>query len=144
MAPPVAVPTRKAMTPSDEAPRRRLPALPGDLAAVRTILAADRTMMAWIRTSLAMLAFGFTIYKVLDAMVVQGLLERTQSPRRVALALCAMGVAAIVFGTISYWATLRDVARVEPFRLTRSVFVMALILSLAGIALFAGILWRLA
>jgi putative membrane protein len=131
------------MTPGHDTARRRLPALPKDLAAVRTILAADRTLMAWIRTSLAMLGFGFAIYKFLDAMVVQGLLERTQSPRRVALALCAMGVAAIVFGTISYWVTLRAVARAERFRLSRSVLVLALILSVAGLLIFAGILERL-
>jgi putative membrane protein len=127
---------------SDDAPRRFPPALPGDLAAVRTILAADRTLMAWIRTSLAMLSFGFAIYKFLDAMVAQGMLERTHSPRRVGLALCAMGIAAILFGTASYWMTLRDIRRVEPFRMSRSVLVMALILSLAGLLMFSGILAR--
>ena len=120
----------------------RLPALPADLAAVRTILAADRTLMAWIRTSLSMLSFGFTIYKVIEAMADRGMIEQTQSPRRVGLALCMMGLAAIVFGTISYWIALRDVQRVEPFRMLRSVLVMALILSLGGVLIFGGILQR--
>jgi putative membrane protein len=121
----------------------RAPALPTDLAAVRTILAADRTLMAWIRTSLAMLGFGFAIYKFLDGMVLEGILERSQSPRRVALVLCAMGIAAILFGTVSYWMTLRDISRMEPFRLTRFVLVMALIMSAASLLIFAGILERL-
>jgi putative membrane protein len=121
----------------------RPPALPNDLAAVRTILAADRTLMAWIRTSLAMLGFGFAIYKFLDGMVLEGILDRSQSPRRVALVLCAMGIASILFGTISYWMTLRDVSRVEPFRLTRLVLIMALIMSAASLLIFAGILERL-
>jgi putative membrane protein len=124
-------------------PANPLPALPSDLAAVRTILAADRTLMAWIRTSLSMLSFGFTIYKFMDAMADQGMLERTHSPRRVGLALCAMGVAAILFGTISYWVTLRDVRRVEAFRLLRSVLVMAIVLSIGGVLIFGGILTRL-
>jgi putative membrane protein len=126
----------------ESSPANPLPALPGDLAAVRTILAADRTLMAWIRTSLSMLSFGFTIYKFIEAMTERGLLEPTHSPRRVGLGLCAMGVAAIVFGTISYWMTLRDIRRVEPFRLIRSVLVIAVILSLAGIVMFVGILIR--
>ena len=126
-----------------EEPRRHaLPALPSDLAAVRTILAADRTLMAWIRTSLSMLSFGFTIYKFIEAMTERGLLEPTRSPRRVGLGLCAMGVAAIVFGTISYWITLRDIQQVEPFRPIRSVLVLAVILSIAGIVMFSGILVR--
>ena len=122
----------------------RSPGLPGDLAQINTILSADRTLMSWIRTSLSMISFGFTIYKVLDALARNGQIASSQSPRQVGLFLCAMGVAAVVLGTVGYWTTLRDLQRIQPFRLGRPVLAMALILSLAGIALFGAILWRLA
>ena len=38
------------------------------LAIDRTRLAAERSLMAWIRTALSMIAFGFTIYKFLQAL----------------------------------------------------------------------------
>ena len=105
-------------------------------------MAADRTLMAWIRTSLSMLSFGFTIYKFLESMAEHGQIARSESPQRVGLFLCAMGTAAIVLGTIGYWTTLKDLNRIEEFRLGRPVLVMALIMCLAGVALFATIAVR--
>ena len=117
--------------------------LPSDLGEIRTIMAADRTLMAWIRTSLSMLSFGFTIYKFLETIASQGKAEQSNSPQQVGLFLTAMGVAAIVLGTISYWVTLRDLQRVEEFRIGRPVLLMALIMSIAGVALFVSIATRL-
>ena len=117
--------------------------LPSDMGEIRTILAADRTLMAWIRTSLSMLSFGFTIYKFLETVASQGTGEHPNSPQQVGLFLTGMGVAAVVLGTISYWVTLRDLQRVEEFRIGRPVLLMALIMSLAGVALFASIATRL-
>lgn len=122
---------------------RRTPWLPGDLGEMRTIMAADRTLMAWIRTSLSMMSFGFTIYKFLESMAQGGQLPHSDSPQRVGLFLCAAGTAAIVLGTIAYWGTLKELRRIEEFRLGRSVLVMALIMCLASILLFVGIATRL-
>lgn len=116
--------------------------LPGDLGEIRTIMAADRTMMAWIRTALSMLSFGFTIYKFLQTIASQGTMEHADSPQQIGLFLTGMGVAAIVLGTISYWMTLRDLERIEEFRIGRPVLLMALVMSLAGVALFISILTR--
>jgi putative membrane protein len=109
----------------------------------RTIMAADRTLMAWIRTSLSMLSFGFTIYKVLEQAAGKGMLRQSNSPQHVGLFLAGMGTAAMALGTIGYWTTLKDLNRGEEFRLGRPVLVMALIMSIAGIALFIGIADRL-
>ena len=131
------------MDAAEDASRHGRPALPTDLGELRTIMAADRTLMAWIRTSLSMLSFGFTIYKFLDAMAEHGQLARSNSPRQVGLFLAAMGTAAMVLGTLSYWTTLRDLQRVEEFRLGRPVLIMALIMSIAGVSLFVSIATRL-
>jgi putative membrane protein len=117
--------------------------LPSDLGEIRTIMAADRTLMAWIRTSLSMLSFGFTIYKFLDTIASQGEMAHANSPQQVGLFLTGLGVAAIVLGTISYWVTLRDLQRVEHFRIGRPVLLMALIMSVAGVALFVSIATRI-
>ena len=117
--------------------------LPSDLGEIRTIMAADRTLMAWIRTSLSMLSFGFTIYKFLQTIASTGKMEHPNSPQTVGLFLTGMGVAAIVLGTIGYWITLRDLQKVEHFRLGRPVLLMALIMSLAGVASFVSIATRL-
>ena len=131
------------MDAADDATHHRTPALPKDLGELRTIMAADRTLMAWIRTSLSMLSFGFTIYKFLDAMAEHDQLARSNSPQQVGMFLAGMGTAAMVLGTLSYWTTLRDLERVEEFRLGRPVLIMALIMSIAGVALFASIATRL-
>lgn len=125
-----------------EAPSRRS-FLPSDLGEIRTIMAADRTLMAWIRTSLSMLSFGFTIYKALEALNSNGKIGHPDSPQQVGLFLAALGVTAIVLGTFGYWLTLHELQRVEKFRITRPVLLMALIMSLAGMALFVSIATRI-
>ena len=126
-----------------DTPHHRPGVLPSDMGEMRTIMAADRTLMAWIRTALSMLSFGFTIYKFLQTIASQGPMEHPNSPQQVGLFLTGMGVAAIVLGTFGYWVTLRDLERIEHFRIGRPVLLMALIMSVAGVALFVSIAARL-
>jgi putative membrane protein len=128
---------------SDSAAFHRPGVLPSDLGEIRTIMAADRTLMAWIRTALSMFSFGFTIYKFLDTLAAQTPMAHPSGPRQVGLFLCGMGLAALVLGTINYWVTLRDLQRVEHFRVGRPVLLMALIMSIAGVALFVSMATRL-
>ena len=131
------------MMPDENTVHSRAPILPSDLGEKRTIMAADRTLMAWIRTSLSMYSFGFTIYKFLDTMAQQGQLERSGSPRAVGLFLVALGTLTVVFGTISYWVTLKDLQRAEVFRLGRPILLLALIMCVTGTALFVSIATRI-
>ena len=130
------------MTTEETKARHPTPLLPSDLGEMRTIMAADRTLMAWIRTSLSMLSFGFTIYKVMQSLAERDVIARSESPRDVGLFLAAVGTASMVLGTIGYWTTLRDLRRLEEFRIGRPVLIIALIMSLAGIGLFISILMR--
>jgi putative membrane protein len=94
----------------------------------RTIMAADRTLMAWIRTSLSMLSFGFTIYKFLDAMIERRPARPLQQPaagRHVPRRHGHRG--AWSWEPLSYWTTLRDLERIEEFRIGRPALAMALI-----------------
>lgn len=120
----------------------RPPRMPSDLGAQRTVMAADRTLMAWIRTALSMLSFGFTIYKFLETVAQQTPLAHPHSPRQVGLFLAGLGTACMVFGTISYWLTLRDLHKTERFRLGRPVLWIGMIISIAGVTLFYTIVRR--
>jgi putative membrane protein len=114
------------------------------LAARRTLMAADRSLMAWIRTALSMISFGFTIYKLLQGFVASGAqLARANSPREMGLFLTGLGTIAMVMGTIEYWQTLKELRRLEHFRLWRPSFAIALIMSATGLFLFVGIIRRL-
>jgi putative membrane protein len=114
-----------------------------DLAAKRTVMAAERTLMAWVRTGLSMISFGFTIYKVLQAFKEAGsILPNEHSPRRIGLFLTGMGTISIVIGTIEYWQSLRDLRGEFEVRIWRPAFIMALIMSAAGLFLFLGIISR--
>jgi putative membrane protein len=115
-----------------------------DLAASRTLMAADRTLMAWVRTSLSMSSFGFTIYKVLQEVAeAGGNLPRSQSPRVVGLFLTGLGTLAMTMGTIEYAQSLRDLRAIKDVRLTRPVFVMAILITLMGLSLFSSIVIKL-
>jgi len=114
-----------------------------DLAAKRTVMAADRTLMAWVRTGLSMTSFGFTIYKVLQAFQAAGsILPHENSPRRIGLFLTGLGTVSVLIGTIEYWQTLRDMKDEYAVRIWRPAFIMALIMSAAGLFLFLGIITR--
>jgi putative membrane protein len=111
-----------------------------DLAARRSLMAADRTLMAWVRTSLSMLSFGFTIYKVLQALQEQGReLPRDRTPTNVGLFLTVMGLLAMVMGTVEYLQTRKALQAYGEVPLARPTFVMAVLMSIAGVLLFAGI-----
>jgi len=106
-------------------------------------MAADRTLMAWVRTSLSMLSFSFTIYKFLGAAAESGQIAASNSPQRVGMFLAGLGTMAMVLGTLSYWTTLKDLNRVEQFRIGRPVLLLSVVMSLAGLALFVSIAARL-
>lgn len=113
------------------------------LAIRRTLMGADRTLMAWLRTALSMISFGFTIYKVLEG--IQGsdvnVVAQKYEPHTVGLFLVGLGTLAMVMGTVEYWFSIkgmRAMASVSIWR--RPSFVMALIISWVGVAVFISII----
>jgi putative membrane protein len=111
---------------------------------MRTIMAADRTLMAWIRTSFTMLGFGFTIFTILKALQEAGkTMPQENTPRNVGLFLSAMGIIAILLGTIDYWMTLRELRQIQAVPRARPALIMALTMSAFGLFLFFGIITKL-
>jgi putative membrane protein len=77
------------------------------LALTRTFVALDRTLMAWIRTALSLISFGFTIYKVMQAIEERPHPVRLLDARGVALVLIAIGVGGLTLALIEYRGQLR-------------------------------------
>ena len=131
------------MSIAEKKPQRSPPRSSINLGEMRTVMAADRTMMAWVRTALAMLSFGFTIYKFLEDFEGKRRVSAEDLPQNIGLFLAAVGTLSIVMGTSEYWSTLKELNRVDRFSLRRPVLLIALVLSCAGVALFVSIAFRL-
>ena len=118
-----------------------------DLAIRRTVMAADRSLMAWIRTGLSLISFGITIYKILHeaAKIIheRGEAFRDQSPRNIGLFLTGLGTIAIVIGTVEYWQTQKELHQTTKLLLWRPAFVVAMVMSAAGVFSFLSIIIRL-
>jgi putative membrane protein len=115
-----------------------------DLAIRRTLMGADRTLMAWVRTALSMISFGFTIYKVLQGFQEnqEHVIGKDYDPRTVGLFLVGLGTFSMVLGTIEFWQSLKDLRHLEEIKLWRPSFIMAAIISVAGLIMFVSIITR--
>lgn len=117
-----------------------------DLSIKRTLMAADRTLMAWLRTALSMISFGFTIYKLLQGFQgVEGYaLANKIDPRVVGEFLVGLGTLSMAMGTVEYWFTLKDLCRMAHAGIwSRPSFIMALVISASGLAVFISIIANL-
>ena len=113
-----------------------------DLGVIRTALAAERTLMSWVRTSLAMISFGFTIYKFLkglhDAGAIQ--LRRPEGPRNIGLFLVALGTGSLLGGLIEHLQTMRRVS--GPRARLGTSFYLACAVLILGLVVLVGLIRR--
>ena len=111
-----------------------------DLALRRTVMAMDRTLMAWVRTGLSIISFGFTIYKILEAMQNQGAEFRTDAtPRNVGLIMVGTGLLSLILGMVEYMGTVRALRKEGDVTFVRSSSVIAFVIGTLGIIVFIGI-----
>lgn len=115
-----------------------------NLAARRTAMAAERTLMAWLRTSMAMISFGFTIGRLGDALssAEVHLFGRTTDISGVAYFLVVVGTLSLILAAIEYRV---DIGLVSQARQRRPsvAFVVAILMSLLGLVVFADLVTRL-
>jgi inner membrane protein YidH len=85
------------------------------LALVRTMIALDRTLMAWVRTVTSLISFGFTIYKIFQAIRESRPNDmHIMTPRAVALVMMSLGIAGLTVAAIEYRAQRRDLETSYP------------------------------
>lgn len=115
------------------------------LATERTIMAADRSLMAWVRTALAMISFGFTIYKLLIGFQESGAeLPHQYNAREIGLFLIGLGTVSTAAGSIEYWFRIIKLERYRHFKVWwRPSFIMAVLMSVVGLVLFFGIVVKI-
>lgn len=102
--------------------------------------------MAWIRTALAMIGFGFTIYKFFQYLpeeIPAGNIHRPHAPRNLAMALIVLGTLALVAAALQHWSFLKDIGVPVRKRSIHSIsFVVAFFVVLIGVVAFYGVLMR--
>lgn len=126
------------MAENDGPPKDRATALAEertDLALTRTRLAADRTLDAWVRTALAMISFGFTIFKFLHDIEKQSgaSLTHPHAARRFGLSLVIMGTLAVIGAIYQHLKMLKELG-LHPFQRPISLAVIvAVFIALLGL-----------
>jgi putative membrane protein len=114
------------------------------LALDRTRLAAERTLMAWVRTALSLIAFGFTIYKFLQAIQAGSKVPvyPPNAPRNVGLLLVAMGIFSVVVSCVQHWNYIKKLSPDHPYRPWRDLsFIVAVLIGLLGILILASMIY---
>jgi inner membrane protein YidH len=113
-----------------------------DLLAIdRTRLAAERNLMAWVRTALSMITFGFTIYKILQAIQAQGAVS-VLHPRNAGLTLIGIGTFALIAASIQHWQYVRKLSSVQPHSPWDLALIIACQIALLGFVMIGGIVFR--
>lgn len=114
------------------------------LALDRNWMAAERTLLAWLRTSLALIGFGFTIYKFLQLVQEQSPVPvlRPNAPRNVGIMLIGMGTIALISACIQHWRYVAKLRPDRPYKPWGPAFLSACFLSFLGIVLLVSIIVR--
>jgi putative membrane protein len=99
----------------------------------------DRVLMDWVRTGISMISFGFSIYVILtgfrnapNAADAHPLAQRF-SPLDVGLFLCGAGTLSMLMGLGEYMNSLRQLGLHMVRDAWRPSFIIAALLSLAGL-----------
>jgi putative membrane protein len=107
----------------------------------RTQLAHERTLMAWIRTSTSLISFGFTIYKVFQALSDQGVLNskiRILSPRAIGLTMIVLGLIALALALFDNHRYLKEMKKHYTVRRSFAPIMAGIILILGILAIIAA------
>lgn len=110
-----------------------------DLAVFRTSLAAGRSLMAWVRTGLAMIGFGFTVYKFMQSFADQ---FRPGAAHTAGLILIGVGTFSILVGCIEYWQASAEM-RSYGGAMRKTPLLIAGLIAVLGVLLFLSVSLRI-
>jgi putative membrane protein len=113
------------------------------LALERTLLAYERTLMGWIRTAIGLISFGFTIAKFFEYLhKSQGTVAPVLGARTVGLSMICLGLISLLLATVSMRQRAVFLRHYLPEARRSPVGVLAVLISLLGIAAFVGAILR--
>jgi putative membrane protein len=137
------IPEQTKAVPAETPSKTDTPPSGQDLALDRNRMASERTLMAWVRTALSMIAFGFTIYKFLQAIQEQSKMPvyRPNAPRNLGLLLVGIGTFAVAVACIQHWKYVRKLSPDQPWAPWDLAFVVGIMLGLLGILILASMIY---
>jgi putative membrane protein len=109
----------------------------------RTHIAYEQSMMTWIRTAIALITFGFTIYKFFQ-LELPGRAEKSRllGPREFALLLVSLGLVSLVLATLEHRRSQR-VLKQQWSDAPRSLALwLAAMISILGTLAFLAMIFR--
>ena len=112
------------------------------LSVARTILSQERTLMSWVRTAVALIGFGFTIYKFFAFEAGKNLpaAGARLSPRLFAMIMIGTGIVALSLSTIAHHSGMKQISAEYGVPPRYGAFVVATIVSVLGLLAFGAAL----
>jgi putative membrane protein len=130
------------MTKAEQTTTKALTQQRTDLAVARTVMAADRTLMAWTRTSLAMISFGFTVYKFMQYLREEGktvLIPTERGAQNFGMTLIVVGILSLLIACAQYWQFTRKTNSGRKWHFSLALAVAGFIVALGSLALINAI-----
>jgi len=109
------------------------------LAVRRTVMAAESSLRGWMGTGVSLIGFGFMIFEFLKS-VRSGQLGENE-PLEVGILLMGIGMASIIFGSIEYWSTMRELHQEYGVRFVKVYLIAALLFVGIGVVLILRIVY---
>jgi putative membrane protein len=109
----------------------------------RTHIAYEQSMMTWIRTAIALITFGFTIYKFFQ-LELAGRSDRTRliGPREFAVSLVVLGLVSLTLATLEHRRSIRVLKEQWPDAPRSLALLLAALVSILGIVAFLAMIFR--